>query len=137
MEALAGDIGSRVAGSDAESSAAEYIAAQFEALGYGVAIEPFSFDQFTDYPATAFSWATVPGNPGLRRGHELTGRAVLGGLPAKPDIAGMAPAEIARRTRAAMAEMGRRYLLLGPDCSVNPDTPDALFQAAAAARAEG
>ena len=93
------------------------------------------FDQFTDYPATAFSWATVEGNPTLRQGHELTGRAVVGGLPAKPGIAAMSPAELARRTRAAIAAMGGRFLLLGPDCSVNPETPAGLFEAAAAARA--
>jgi uroporphyrinogen decarboxylase len=92
------------------------------------------FDQFTDYPATAFSWATVPGNPSLAEGHARTGRAVVGGLPGKPEIAVMPAAEIARRTRAAIAAMNGRHLLLGPDCSVNPDTPEVLFQAAAAAR---
>ncbi len=93
------------------------------------------FDQFADYPVTAFSWATVEGNPSLREGHARTGRAVVGGLPAKPDIAAMSGEDIARRTRAAIAAMNGRHLLLGPDCSVNPDTPEALFQAAAAARA--
>jgi len=30
-------------------------------------------------------------------------------------------------------ESNGRALLLGPDCSINPDTPDALLQAARAA----
>jgi hypothetical protein len=29
--------------------------------------------------------------------------------------------------------MGGRFLLLGPDCSINPDTPDAVMDAATAA----
>src|SRR5262249_54817181 len=44
------------------------------------------FDEFTSYPVTAFSWATVPGNPSLAEAHRRTGRAVVGGFPAKPGI---------------------------------------------------
>jgi uroporphyrinogen decarboxylase len=91
------------------------------------------FDEFTSYPATALSWATVPGNPSLAEGHRRTGRAVVGGLPAKPTIASLAPADVAARGRCAIAEMGSRFLLLGPDCSINPDTPEAVMAAAGAA----
>jgi uroporphyrinogen decarboxylase len=91
------------------------------------------FDEFTSYPATAFSWATVPGNPSLAEGHRRTGRAVVGGLPAKPTIAGLTPADVEARGRRAIAEMGSRFLLLGPDCSINPDTPEAVMAAAGAA----
>ena len=91
------------------------------------------FDEFADYPATALSWATVPGNPSLADVHRRTGRAVLGGLPAKPVIAGLAPAEVVDRGRRAIAEMGGRFLLLGPDCSIDPGTPDAVMDAASAA----
>jgi uroporphyrinogen decarboxylase len=88
------------------------------------------FDEFVDYPATALSWATVPGNPSLREAHHRTGRAVVGGLPAKPEIAAMAPSEVEARGKRAIAEMTGRSLLLGPDCSINPDTPDAVIDAA-------
>jgi len=91
------------------------------------------FDEFADYPATALSWATVPGNPSLADVHRRTGRAVLGGLPAKPVIAGLAPAEVVDRGRRAIAEMGGRFLLLGPDCSIDPDTPEAVMDAASTA----
>ncbi len=91
------------------------------------------FDEFADYPATALSWATVPGNPSLADVHRRTGRAVLGGLPAKPVIAGLPPAEVHARGRGAIAEMGGRFLLLGPDCSIDPGTPDAVMDAAGAA----
>jgi uroporphyrinogen decarboxylase len=91
------------------------------------------FDEFADYPVTALSWATMPGNPSLSDAHRRTGRAVVGGLPAKPEIAGLPPAEVERRGRRAIAEMGGRFLLLGPDCSINPDTPEAVMDAATAA----
>ena len=87
------------------------------------------FDEFTDYPATAQSWATEPGNPTLAEGHRRTGRAVVGGLPAKPGIASMTAEALAERTRASLREMDGRFLLLGPDCSINPDTPEALLHA--------
>jgi uroporphyrinogen decarboxylase len=91
------------------------------------------FDEFADYPVTAFSWALGGGNPSLADVHRRTGKAVVGGLPAKPEIASMSAAEIAARARRAVDEMHGRALLLGPDCSINPDTPEALLHAAAAA----
>src|SRR5437773_1885896 len=91
------------------------------------------FDEFVDYPATAFSWATVPGNPSLTAAHRRTGCAVVGGLPAKPEIASLPPKEIETRGRRAIAEMGGRFLLLGPDCSINPDTPEKVMDAVTAA----
>jgi uroporphyrinogen decarboxylase len=91
------------------------------------------FDEFVDYPATALSWATVPGNPSLSEAHRRTGRAVVGGLPAKPDIARLPASEVEARGRRAIAEMSGRFLLLGPDCSINPDTPEAVMDAATAA----
>jgi len=45
----------------------------------------------------------------------------------------LAPADVAARGRCAIAEMGSRFLLLGPDCSINPDTPEAVMAAAGAA----
>jgi uroporphyrinogen decarboxylase len=94
------------------------------------------FDEFLDYPVTAFSWATVPGNPTLAEGRLKTGRAVVGGFPAKPDIAGFTAEALAGRARSAIAEMQGRRLLLGPDCSINPDTPEPLLHAAGAAARE-
>ncbi len=90
------------------------------------------FDEFVDYPVTAFSWATVPGNPSLAEGRKRTGRAVVGGLPAKPGIVSMTSEEIAARAREAITEMNGRGLLLGPDCSINPDTPEELMHAVGA-----
>ena len=87
------------------------------------------FDEFVDYPAQVFSWATTPGNPSLSEVHRRTGRAVLGGLPAKPAIASMQASELVSRAQASIDEMRGRFHLLGPDCSINPDTPEALLHA--------
>src|SRR5215467_1180628 len=91
------------------------------------------FEEFVDYPMAALSWATVPSNPSLKEAHRRTGRAVIGGLPAKPEIASLPPSDVEARGRRAIAEMGGRFLALGPDCSINPDTPDAVMDAATAA----
>jgi len=91
------------------------------------------FDEFVDYPVTAFSWATVAGNPTLAEGHQRTHRTVVGGLPAKPGIASMTAPALADRARSATREMNGRWLLLGPDCSINPDTPESLLHAVGAA----
>lgn len=90
------------------------------------------FEEFTDYPVSVFSWATTSGNPSLAEVERRTGRAVLGGLPAKPEIKTMTLAALIARTRAALGEMRGRHHLLGPDCSINPDTPDELLHAVGA-----
>jgi uroporphyrinogen decarboxylase len=94
--------------------------------GAGIHVE-----EFADYPVTAWSFATVPGNPTLAEVRARTGRAVVGGLPAKPEIAGMTEAALVERARGAMREIDRG-LLLGPDCSINPDTPERLLHAVGA-----
>jgi len=88
------------------------------------------FDEFVDYPVQAISWAQAEGNPSLADGRRRSGRAVMGGLPAKPVIVTLTPDAVADRARAAVREMDGRALLLGPDCSINPEAPDALLHAA-------
>jgi uroporphyrinogen decarboxylase len=90
-------------------------------------------DEFADYPVGAWSFAAVPGNPTLARVHARTGRAVVGGLPAKPEIGGLTESALVARVAAATREMDGRWLLLGPDCSINPDTPERLLHAVGAA----
>jgi uroporphyrinogen decarboxylase len=90
-------------------------------------------DEFADYPVAAFSWALGAGNPSLTAVQRRTGRAVVGGLPAKPEIASMTAEALVGRARRAIEETQGRALLLGPDCSINPDTPETLLHAVAAA----
>ena len=90
-------------------------------------------EEFVDYPVTAFSWALGGGNPSLADVRRRTGRAVVGGLPGKPEIASMSGGALAARARRAIEETDGRALLLAPDCSINPDTPEALLHAVGAA----
>jgi uroporphyrinogen decarboxylase len=87
-------------------------------------------DEFEDYPVHALSWAASESNPSLPEVRRRTGRAVVGGLPAKPLIATLMPDAIAARARAAIRELQGRGLLLGPECSINPDTREELLRAA-------
>ncbi|MGH7396834.1 MAG: uroporphyrinogen decarboxylase family protein [Candidatus Rokuibacteriota bacterium] len=90
------------------------------------------WDEFADYPVPAWSFAQAPGNPTLAEARERTGRAVVGGLPAKPEIADMSAEALVERARAATRETNGRGLLLGPDCSIDPDTPESLLHAVGA-----
>ena len=95
------------------------------------------FDEFADYPVHALSWAVVPDNPTLQEGHRRSGRASMGGLPAKPVIASFTTQAMAERARAAIAATAGRWLLLAPDCSIDPATPDELLRAARTAVGAG
>ena len=53
------------------------------------------------------------------------------GLPHR--ARGMTEAALVERAVSARREMQDRWLLLGPDCSINPDTPEHLLHAVAAA----
>ena len=87
----------------------------------------------TDEGLVAFLTLGLDPTSTLAEAHRRTGRAVVGGLPAKPEIASRPPKEIEMRGRRAVAEMGGRFVLLGPDCSINPDTPDDVMDAATVA----
>ena len=59
LKALAGDIGTRAAGTDGEKRAAEYIAAALRDAGYTVAVEPFTFDLRYDLSAIRLADASL------------------------------------------------------------------------------
>jgi uroporphyrinogen decarboxylase len=86
-------------------------------------------EEFVNFPVSVFSWATTSGNPSLSKMHNLTGRAVLGGLPGKPGFGRMTAQAIQRHARRSLDEMKGRFHLLGPDCSVNPGVDPDLLEA--------
>lgn len=88
------------------------------------------FEVVDDLPSPLINWAQNPGNPGLAAGRERAKRAVIGGVSAKPRIREMAPAEVVAEVRAAIEEAGGIRMMIGPGCSVSPDTPDANLRAA-------
>ena len=90
-------------------------------------------DAFLDYPVAAFSFAQSPANPGLAEVHRRSGKASMGGVSNK--LHGKQPAEVGANVRAAIEDMQSRWLLLAPDCSVEPGTPENLLLAARTAAA--
>jgi uroporphyrinogen decarboxylase len=92
--------------------------------------ERIYFDQLSDYPVHAISWAaTLPGNPPLAEGKERATKAVMGGVNEKmlPDDA---PAKVADEVRTAIESTAGRRVLVAPGCSIPPRTPEVNLRAA-------
>jgi uroporphyrinogen decarboxylase len=88
-------------------------------------------DLVADYPAAAFSWAaTSPTNRGLAEGRQMTGRAVLGGISEKTTLVSGTPDEVRAEVVAALETTGGRGILIGPGCSIPPESPRANLAAA-------
>jgi uroporphyrinogen decarboxylase len=91
------------------------------------------FDVVDELPSPLLNWALDTGNPGLADGRERARRAAIGGVSAKPRIGVMSPAEVAAEVRAALAATGGTRVMIGPGCSISPDTPETNLDAARAA----
>jgi uroporphyrinogen decarboxylase len=88
------------------------------------------FDVVDELPAPLVNWAVEPGNPSMAEGRDRTNRAVIGGVSTKPRIREMQPEEVAAEVRATLDETGGVRTMIGPGCSISPDTPeDNLFAA--------
>lgn len=80
-----------------------------------------NFGLARDLPSHAVSWSIHnQGNPSLREGRELAGRAVMGGLSQRSTLVYGPPPKIEEEARNAVRETGGRGLLLAPGCSVPP-----------------
>lgn len=88
------------------------------------------FDVASDLPSPFVSWALSPHNPSLAAGRDLAHRAVIGGVSPKPQIRDMTPAQVEAEVHAALADTGGIQMMIGPGCSVSPDTPQANLDAA-------
>lgn len=87
-------------------------------------------DLLLDYPVQALSWAaTRPTNASLKDGLAKTGKAVLGGVNQQTTLLSGQPQEVAAEVRSALAQTEGRRFLLGPGCSVSPQTPEANLRA--------
>ena len=87
-----------------------------------------------DLPAHAVSWSIHnQGNPSLKKGRELAGRAVMGGLSQRATLVYGPPPRIEEEARNAVEETGGRGLLLAPGCSVPPRVRETNLAAMVAA----
>ncbi len=88
------------------------------------------FDVVTHLPSPLLSFALDPGNPSLSQARDRANRAVIGGVSAKPRIRDMTPEEVASEVEAAIKDTGATRLMIGPGCSISPDTPEVNLDAA-------
>lgn len=95
------------------------------------------FDVVDDLPSPLLNWALAPGNPGLAEGRDRARRAVIGGVSPKPRIREMTPAEVAAEVQAALAATNGVRVMIGPGCSISPDTPPGNLDAARDATRRG
>lgn len=90
-----------------------------------------------DLPAPLLSYdALAAGNPSVGAMAERTQRIVVGGISPKPQIRTMTPAAITQEVSAALTESGGSRIMIGPGCSVSPDTPEENLYAAKTAVTE-
>ena len=83
-----------------------------------------------DLPAQAVSWSIHnQGNPSLREGRDIAGRAVMGGLSQRATLVYGPGAKIEAEARAAVRDTDGRGLLLAPGCSVPPRVREANLAA--------
>jgi uroporphyrinogen decarboxylase len=87
------------------------------------------FGRTVNYPVEAFSWSHHQTAPSLAEARGLTRAALIGGIN-EGAIAKQSVAEISADIAAAASEAGTRKLLIGPGCTVPPDTPYRLQVAA-------
>lgn len=85
------------------------------------------FARVQDYPAEVFNWSHHHTEPSLTDVLDAGSRAVIGGID-ETKIARQTPAELAADIRRAVAEVGTKGLLIGPGCTVPPDTPQRILR---------
>ena len=88
------------------------------------------FDIAKDLPAPLVNWALEPGNPTLAEGRDRLGRAVIGGVSPKPRIKSLTVEEVRAEVLGALADTRGKRMMIGPGCSISPDTPEANLFAA-------
>jgi uroporphyrinogen decarboxylase len=93
------------------------------------------FEVAKDLPTPLLNWALDPGNPKLSQGRDSAKRAVIGGVSPKPRIRDMTVDDVRAEVLAALQDTGGVRAMIGPGCSISPDTPEAnLFAVRDAAR---
>ena len=92
--------------------------------GFDLAIE-----RVLDYPVEAWSWSHYNSAPTLAEMRKLSGACLFGGIN-EVEMAHQTEGELAVDMTNAVKEAGPRKLVLGPGCTVPPDTAYHLLRAA-------
>lgn len=88
------------------------------------------FEVVDDLPSPLLNWGLDAGNPRMAEGRDRARRAVIGGVSPKPRIREMSPTEVADEVRTALSSTNGVSVMIGPGCSISPDTPEANLDAA-------
>ncbi|MBE3577683.1 MAG: hypothetical protein IMX00_08320 [Limnochordales bacterium] len=89
-----------------------------------------AFDRVLDYPVEAFNWSHLRTPPSLAEVRQRTSAALIGGID-EVKVFDQTPAEVAASIERAWHEAGGRKFLVGPGCTVAPDTPRRILHAIA------
>jgi uroporphyrinogen decarboxylase len=92
--------------------------------GFDLAIE-----RVLDYPVEAWSWSHFNSAPSLAAMRKMTDACLFGGIN-EVEMAHQKESELARDIADAVDEAGKRKLVIGPGCTVPPDTAFHLLRAA-------
>jgi uroporphyrinogen decarboxylase len=93
--------------------------------------------ELSDYPAPLLNWGFEDaGNPDLASLQRATGKAVIGGVTRQKDLLESTPEQIFNQVTAVYSRMTDLPWGLGPDCAIDPRTPDEHLRAARHALAE-
>lgn len=88
-------------------------------------------DSLIDYPAVAINWdAHAEGNDSLATVQSKTDKAVMGGVAEITTLLKGTPDDVREEVSAALRETGGRRFLVGPGCSILPQTPSENIHAA-------
>jgi uroporphyrinogen decarboxylase len=98
--------------------------------GFDLAIE-----RVLDYPVEAWSWSHHNSAPSLAAMRKLTNACLFGGIN-EMEIAHQTESELRRDIANAAEEAGVRKLVIGPGCTVPPDTASHLLRTARQAARE-
>jgi uroporphyrinogen decarboxylase len=88
-----------------------------------------AFERVLDYPVEAWSWSHNNSAPSLAQMRKLSGACLFGGIN-EIEMAHQTEGELAADMAKAVKEAGPRKLVLGPGCTVPPDTACHLLHAA-------
>lgn len=83
-----------------------------------------------DYPVAAFNWdAQDDTNSNLREGHEITGKTVIGGISHRTKLPNGSPETVKDEANGVAQIMSGTGWMLGPGCSITPNSPQANLNA--------
>jgi uroporphyrinogen decarboxylase len=85
------------------------------------------FDRVVNLPVEVFSWSHLNSAPSLAEARKITSAAFMGGIN-EAHIAHQAASEVANDIRKSVQTAGARKLIIGPGCTVPPDTPAKLLR---------